>query len=153
PRSLEIGADGSVLCGGARVDLIYRFLELRELAEMEAGGARLRGLRRAFETSRVLPAPTGGLEPQSALEIKRDPRFEPLFTPLQRRILRAHVPWTRLLRDCRTTDPAGRKTLLPEWTRRHRARLVIKPNRSCGGDRVVMGADVDDATWSSTLDE
>lgn len=153
PRALELAADGSVVHDGRRVDVVYRYLELRELTAMEEAGDDLSGLRRAFETQRVVPGATGDLEHKSAFEVMTDPRFEPLFTPVQRRMFREHVLWTRLLCDRRATDPDGRHVSLPDWTRAHRTRLVIKPNRSFGGDRVVIGHDVDEATWSAAIHE
>jgi uncharacterized circularly permuted ATP-grasp superfamily protein len=41
---------------------------------------------------------------------------------------------------------------LPEYVRSNRETLVIKPNRSYGGDRVLIGPSVSDAEWHDAID-
>ena len=38
-----------------------------------------------------------------------------------------------------------------EFARTHRAQLVLKPNTSCGGDRVMLGLHLDDRAWNCAL--
>jgi len=61
-------------------------------------------------------------------------RFSSFCTPRERRLLRRHVLWMRLLTDRATTDSAGDQIDLPEYTRTNRELLAIKPNCSYGGD-------------------
>jgi hypothetical protein len=152
PRELAVGRDGSVACHGRAIDVVYRFLDLRELAEMEAAGADLSGVHRAFETGRMVPGACADLEHKSAFEVFTDPQFERAFSREQRRVLSDHVLWTRLLRARRTTAPNGAEVDLPEWTRENRRELVIKPNRSYGGEGVVIGEAVDEGAWASTIE-
>ena len=152
PRELTVGRDGSVVCDGRAIDVVYRFLDLRELAEIEAAGDDLSGAHRAFETGRMVPGACADLEHKSAFEVFTDPRFERAFSREQRRVLADHVLWTRLLRARRTAAPNGDEIDLPEWAYQRRRELVIKPNRSCGGDGVVIGEAVDDPTWAKTIE-
>ena len=59
--------------------------------------------------------------------------------------------WTRLLTDRRTTLPDGETGDLLEYTRHEQDTLVLKPNRSYGGDRVLIGPSVSTAEWEATL--
>ena len=62
------------------------------------------------------------------------------------------MPWTRLIREGKREGPNGRIVDLPEYIRRHRTRLVLKPNRLCGGDGVTIGVNVTPSVWERTLD-
>ena len=66
--------------------------------------------------------------------------------------MRRHVLWTRLLSARHTTSPIGERIDLPEWARRERDSLVLKPNRSYGGEGVVVGHTVDQCDWESALE-
>ena len=152
PRELSVGRDGAVVCHGRTIDVVYRFLDLRELAEMEAAGDDLSGVHRAFEAGRMVPGACADLEHKSAFEVFTDPQFERAFSREQRRVLADHVVWTRLLRARRVASPSGEEVDLLEWTYRNRRELVIKPNRSYGGEGVVIGEAVDDPTWARTIE-
>jgi uncharacterized circularly permuted ATP-grasp superfamily protein len=67
-------------------------------------------------------------------------------------VFRRHIPWTRVVRERRTSLPEGRSGDLLEYVRRQREQLVLKPNRGYGGEGVVLGAAVDDAQWQATVE-
>ncbi|MBI3320219.1 MAG: hypothetical protein HYZ89_06505, partial [Candidatus Omnitrophica bacterium] len=75
------------------------------------------------------------------------------LTLAERRIFRACIPWTRLVRARTTTDPERREVDLPDFVRRQREGLVLKPNRAYGGQDVVIGRDVTQAVWEQTLEK
>ncbi|MCP5153117.1 MAG: hypothetical protein H6983_03060 [Ectothiorhodospiraceae bacterium] len=151
PRELEVGRDGALVAAGRPVDVIYRFLELRDLVAMEAGGARLDALRVAFARNCVVPSVGGDLEHKSVLELLSDPLWADAFEPETRQVMAEHVLWTRLLRERRTTAPDRTEIDLVPWVDRNRERLVIKPNRACGGEGVVIGRVVDAGVWRDAL--
>lgn len=150
PRAIAWRGD-QLLAAGVPVDLLYRSLELRDLVEIEAGGTRLDGLRAAFARGRVASPPEGDLDHKSLLELWSSPRFGRLFTASERAVFRRHVPWTRLLGARTTEGPDGRTVDLPAYARKHRTRLVLKPNRSCGGDGVLIGKDTPPARWERAI--
>jgi hypothetical protein len=63
------------------------------------------------------------------------------------------VLWTRLLDDRRTTLPDGEEGDLLEYVRTQHELLVLKPNRSYGGDRVIIGHLVDQAEWDREIEQ
>ena len=61
-----------------------------------------------------------------------------------------HVPWTRIVRDGRTTR-AGVDVDLMATISEHRSELVLKPAEGSKGEGVVLGWDCTDEQWNETL--
>lgn len=152
PHELEATPGDGLAARGRPVDLVYRFLELGELIELEAQCGELTGVRRAFATGRMIPSVGGDLEHKSVLEVFTRPDLLSAFTSSQQAALRQCVLWTRLFRDRRTESPDGHLADLVEFTRTNRARLVIKPNRGYGGRGVVIGVAVGQCEWEAAID-
>ncbi|HXT71520.1 MAG TPA: hypothetical protein VN700_17320 [Vicinamibacterales bacterium] len=83
-------------------------------------------------------------------ELLSDPAHAGLFPVEVGETLAAHVPWTRVVRDCRTTYD-GETVALCEFVERHRERFLIKPGGGRGGAGVVPGWRTDAVTWSRHL--
>ncbi len=81
-----------------------------------------------------------------------DPEFDLGLTPAQRRAVDEHVPWGRLLRDHRTTDPDGAEIELTSWVEAQRQQLVIKPTHDAAGRGVVLGWEVDAGDWRQAIE-
>lgn len=64
--------------------------------------------------------------------------------------IQQHLPWTRMLTERRTQVGTETVDLVP-WVAAHKNELVIKPIREYGGTGVILGWEVDDATWSVAL--
>ena len=152
PRELELAGDGTILAEGRPVDVIFRFLEIRELIAMEAAGHDLRALHAAFQAGRVVPSVAGDIEHKSTFEVLSDPDLNHVFTDEQRAVFREHVLWTRLFDHRWATAADGTTVDLVDHARRGRERLVLKPNRTFGGKGVVVGPAVDPPTWEAALD-
>jgi len=150
PRDLRVRR-GDVVHRNDPVDLIYRNIELRDIAALERDHGRLDGMRLAFQRDQVVSSLAGELDHKSLLEVLTLPDVLARLSPVQRRVVRSCVPWTRLLTERRCAGPDGRPVDLVEFTRRRRGRLVLKPNRECGGDGVTIGPAVTQAVWERTL--
>jgi len=150
PRDLRV-ARGEVKCGDATVDIVYRNMELRDIVSLERGRRRLDALRLAFRRNQVLSNLAGDLDHKSGLAAVMLPEVQAHLSKAERRIVRACVPWTRLVRAARCDGPDGRTVDLPEYIRRHRTGLVMKPNRECGGDGVTIGHLTKPSTWERVL--
>jgi hypothetical protein len=151
PREVE-GKNGDLTVRGRRVSLFFRNVEVRDIVSMERRVGFLKPIREAFRQHRMVSALVGEFDHKSLWEVFTDPRYQRLFTPQQRRVFRSHLPWTRLIRDVRTTLPGGRSGELLPYLRRHRELHVLKPNRSCGGTGVTIGYRVTQPTWERTLE-
>jgi hypothetical protein len=150
PRQLARSGRGFT-ARGVSVDLLYRDCELNEFIEMEAGGRRLTALRQAIRQGRLISRLAWEFDHKSCWEVFTDPTLSRLFTPAQRRLFRAHVPWTRLVRDAKVSDPAGRRVDLLAYIRRRKDALVLKPNTLYGGQGVAVGRCVSRDDWERTL--
>ena len=150
PRDLRY-ARGRLLARGTAVDLLYRDSELSEFIEMEGGGHRLAALRQAIREGRLISGLLWEYDLKSAWDVFTDPAWGRHFTPGQRALFRAHLPWTRLVRDARVSDPAGRSMELLPYIRRHKDQLVLKPNTLYGGQGVTIGVRATQAQWERKL--
>src|SRR5262249_4726673 len=79
-----------------------------------------------------------------------DERWHALFTDEERAVIAAHVPWTRMLADVRTTVDGADVDLL-DYVRRHRDVLVIKPNDEYGGHGVTLGGETTEQAWDDLI--
>lgn len=145
--------DDEVWYEDARVDLLYRDYALADFPSLGDEGGDVEAIRLLFRRNQVVSSMAGDFDHKSTFELLTDSRFNSFFTPGERQLLRRHVLWTRVLTGRRTTDPTGDEVDLPEYTRTNRELLVIKPNRSYGGDRVLIGPAVGDAEWHDAIEQ
>lgn len=112
------------------------------LAFRTAYGQRAFALRNHFS---VAFADCKGL-----FDILSDERNACLFDGEQNRILRAHIPWTRLLVEGRTVYD-GREVDLIELVRERREHFVLKPNIGCCGYNVLIGCECSQKDWDARI--
>lgn len=150
PRDLTCHR-GRFRLAGEPVDLLYRNMEARDFADLEKAGARLEGMREAFRRDRVLSGIAGDFDHKSLWEVLSSEKTRHLVPAAWRAGFRTSLLWTRLLRETRTDGMRGESIDLVPFVHRQREQLVIKPNRSCGGDRVILGRKTDDREWGRLI--
>jgi len=150
PRELEV-RNGEVVYQETIIDLVYRDFSLNEILSIEQHGGQVEAMKHAFRRNQVVSSLSGEFDHKSLFELLSNPEYDRYFTPAQRRVSRAFVPWTRLVRERQTADPDGQEQDLPAYIRNHRATLVLKPNRAYGGQDVVIGVDVTEAAWNDAM--
>lgn len=91
------------------------------------------------------------LNDKGILALLSDPHFEAAFTPEQRRVIDAHVPWTRILSDQPTTLPDGASGMAAEYAVQHRVDLVLKPRTGTRGRGVVIGVETPQDAWERAV--
>jgi hypothetical protein len=79
-----------------------------------------------------------------------DDEIQPLFTAEERAAIVAHVPWTRRVREGRTTRDGRAVDLVPH-IRDNRDGLVLKPNDEYGGKGVHIGWEMTASQWDAAL--
>ena len=87
---------------------------------------------------------------KNLLEVMTDEKMEWLFTPDERALLKKHLPWTRIMRERKTTHQ-GMNVDLVEYIRRNRRLFVLKPNAEFGGKGVVIGRESDIDQWDDAI--
>jgi hypothetical protein len=147
-HELRRGRDG-VRLRDVAVDIVYRDLALEDLGP--PGRRGLDGFRDHFDAGATLPGIAGEFAQKGLLECALRPEVTRLFTPVERRLLRRAVPWTRVLGARRTEDPAGRSVDLPEHVRRAREGLLIKPNVGSSGTGVLLGREAGSGRWERRI--
>jgi hypothetical protein len=111
-------------------------------------------MRALFKQNRVISSIAAELDQKSCWEVLTDPQFtEKYFSADERQVFRRHILWTRLVSDRRSLLPDGQTGPLLDYIRRERETLVIKPNRSYGGQGVILGLALTQAEWESAVDK
>lgn len=149
PRDLEF--DGRALFAqGQKIDLVYRRVLVNDIV---AHPAETRALIRAHQAGAVCMANSLRCKiphKKAFFAVLTDDKNAHLFSEPEREIIRAHVPWTRLLADVRTTKTGEAIELLPYvWT--HRENFVLKPNDEYGGTGVTLGWENTQSEWDSAI--
>ena len=153
PRELRVVGD-EVYYEDTAVDVAYRDYEIRDLLALEREeGRRLEAIRALFRQNRMVSSIAGDLDHKTCLEVLTDEDLTGrIFSRSEQQLFRRHVLWTRLVVERHTSTPHGRDDL-PEFIRRHREELVLKPNRSYGGTGVLLGAAASQSEWERLLDQ
>jgi hypothetical protein len=147
----ELSFDGRVLAAeGRRIDLVYRRVLLNDIV---ARPAECAALVKAYEDRAVCVANTFRCKlphKKAFFAVLTDPEHAALFTGTERAVIRAHVPWTRLVGDS-ATERSGVRASLLEIARRERDQLVLKPNDEYGGKGVLLGWEASQSAWEAAL--
>ncbi len=132
------------------IDLVYRRVLTSELlARPEVARALVRAyLARAVTVVNSFRAKL--LHKKMSLALLSDDRYAGLYTPVQRRAIARHVPWTRKVREGHTSYQ-GKTVDLVDFILREGERLVLKPNDEYGGKGVVLGWTVERREWEQAL--
>ena len=142
-----------VYYGDVRVDLVYRDGSVLDLMSYAQEGVDVGPMRTLLRQNRVVSSISAELDQKSIFELFTDPVLaERLFTVEERQVMRRHVLWTRRVADRRTTSALGETVGLLEHARSERESLVLKPNRSYGGDGVLVGHAAEQGAWEAALD-
>jgi uncharacterized circularly permuted ATP-grasp superfamily protein len=149
PRDLEF--DGHrLIADGRRIDLLYRRVLVNDIV---ARAEECRALVAAYEAGAVCMANTFRCKiphKKAFFAVLTDEANRRLFSAAEQELIARHVPWTRLLRDVRTTRNSTPIELL-DHVRAHRSDLVIKPNDEYGGTGVILGWEVDERAWDGAI--
>ena len=153
PRDMQY-AKGQLTAGnGKRIDLVYKRVLLSELVQQ--GGIDHPLLRAVADRAvcMVNPPRCKILHKKAALAVLSDERNARLFSPDEREAIGAHIPWTRVVEERRSTHPAspgGEVDLLP-FIAEQKDQLVLKPNDEYGGKGIVLGWEVDQSAWEHAI--
>jgi hypothetical protein len=153
PASLEY--DGSRLraADGTVVNLVYRRVLTSELL---ARGTEAMALCQAYVDGAIVMVNTFRaklLHKKMSLALLSDDRYESLYSGSERQAIARHIPWTRRLRQGKTTRDNRDVPDLVQHVLDHRDKLVLKPNDEYGGKGVVLGWTVDATDWEKAVGE
>lgn len=152
PRELSIQND-QVCLNGDVIDIAYRDYTVLDLLELEKQGFSAEPMRRLFRENRVVSSIAAELDQKACWEIFTDRAIaQKFFSAEERQVFRRHILWTRTVSDRSTNLPDGHDGDLLEYIRRERETLVMKPNRSYGGEGVMLGLAVSESEWDVAIE-
>jgi len=136
------------------IDVAYRDYEMRDLLELEEQlGQPLEAMRALFRQNRMVSSAGGDFDHKSCWELLTDDKLvRRHFTNRERLLFQRHILWTRVVSQRSTSLPHGHGDL-PAYIREFREQLVMKPNRSYGGEGVHIGNLTSQAEWETLLTE
>ena len=142
--------NGELAGPGGPIDLIYKRVLLHELVER---GGQDHPMLRAFRDGAVCmvnPPACKILHKKASLAVLHDERNSYLFSNEEQEAIDLSIPWTRVVEERHTTHDGADVDLLP-FIAGHKDQFVLKPNDEYGGKGIVLGWEVDDAAWQSSI--
>lgn len=150
PYSFEY--DGETLrSGDFEVDIFYKRVIIHEFLERFD---ETHPLIRAYADGNVTMANNFRVKiphKKTSFAILSDERYAHLFTPAQRELISRHIPWTRRIRDDKTTF-RGMECDLLELISRERDSFLMKPHDDYGGHGVHFGWESTHSEWDSLIE-
>jgi hypothetical protein len=149
PEQLEY-RNGVLRKGSFEIDLAYRRLGVQEfLIQFDLTHPLVRAYRdravcvvNSFRSELAHKKAMFGLLTDETLTAK--------FPAAERKAIRDHVPWTRLVTAAKTSY-GGRVVDLPEFIVQNRERLSLKPNDDSSDQHSYFGWEMDAASWDRAL--
>ena len=136
--------------GDRPIDLVYRRVLINDIIDRPE---ECRALVEAYQQRAVCVANTFRCKlphKKAFFAVLTDPDHANLLASDERAVVRAHVPWTRLVCDT-ATEHDGRRDSLLNIARRDREQLVLKPNDEYGGTGVMLGWETEPSPWDAAL--
>lgn len=151
PRELTC-KDGWIYAGDTRIDILYRRLLINEFYEMkDECSAFLEGYI-AQKTCYLNSFRTKLVHKKAIFSFLTDERYTRHLSREQQEAIYQHIPWTRMLRNEKTTF-RGLKIDLVEFVRNNRQYFVIKPNDEYGGKGVTLGFSASQQEWDEAIQQ
>ena len=149
PQELEFSG-GRLRSGEDEIDIVYKRLLVNEYIPIMAEFPALLDAYRAGAICMVNSFRSKLIHKKALFAVLTNERYAALFTAEERAAIRAHVPWTRKVRN-ETTDHYGEQIDLLEFAANSRDRLVLKPNDDYGGHGIYIGWNTDEIGWDEAL--
>ncbi len=151
PRNMTFEAK-ALRHNGMAVDIVYKRLLVNELLEKADEVKPLLDAARAKACVFVNPFGCKPIHKKAIFAVLTDEDHHALFTDAERAAIKETVPWTRVVREEKTTYE-GREIDLLSFMRdpKHRFELVLKPNDEYGGKGVFLGFESSEAEWDAAI--
>src|SRR5215471_6228672 len=136
--------------GAFEIDLVYRRLGVQEfLVHFDLGHPLVQAYRdRAVCVVNNFRSELG--HKKAMFGLLTDETLIAKFPAAERKAIREHVPWTRLVASTKTTYE-DRAVDLTEFIARNRERLALKPNDDYSDQHTYLGWEMDGAEWERAL--
>jgi len=150
PRELVF--DGKTLTArGKKIDLLYRRVLINDIV---ARPADCETLVKAYSANAVCVANNFRCKiphVKAFFAVLTDERNGALFSHNERKLIRRHIPWTRVVQDVGTAHDGEHIDLL-SFIREKRENLVLKPSDEYGGSGVTLGWETNERDWDAAIE-
>jgi hypothetical protein len=149
PEELEY-VNGRLRCGDFPIDLVYKRILIHEfLTHCD----ETHPLVRAYVERRVClvnPFRCKIMHKKASFTLLTSEAHQDWFSRSEQQAIARFIPWTRRVRDARTTC-RGKSIELLDFIRRNRAQFVLKPNDDYGGRGIYLGSRLDQRAWDDAI--
>ena len=142
--------NGRLRTGDFLIDIVYKRLLVNEYLPIVSRHPALLNAYRAGAICMVNSFRSKLIHKKALFAVLTDQRRAGLFTALEQKSIRDHVPWTRIVRD-QKTDYFGEEIELLKFINANRHKLVLKPNDDYGGHGITIGWNADEIGWEEAL--
>jgi hypothetical protein len=149
PQELEF-RHNRLSVAGQEIDIVYKRLLVNEYLPIIREYPALLDAYRAGAICMVNSFRSKLIHKKALFAVLTNPKHAELFSDDEQAAIRAHVPWTRMVRD-EHTDYFGREVNLLDFIRADGERLVLKPNDDYGGHGITIGWNVDQRGWDDAI--
>jgi hypothetical protein len=132
------------------IDIVYKRLLVNEYLPIIKESPALLEAYRARAICMVNSFRSKLIHKKALFAVLTDERHVNLFTDEEINAIRAHVPWTRMVRQGKTLY-AGQEVDLLKFIAERRDRLVLKPNDDYGGHGIYIGWNTDEIAWDDAM--
>lgn len=149
PEQLEY-RNGVLRRGEFAIDILYRRIRLQEfLVRFDLSHPMVRAYKEhAVCMVNSFRAEVGAK--RAIFDLLTDDTITSKFPAIERRAIKDHIPWTRLVQAAKTTHK-GHTVDLPDFVMKHRAKLILKPNDDSPDQHSFRGSETDDIGWEKAL--
>jgi len=149
PDQLEY-RNGVLRRGEFSIDILYRRIRLQEfLVRFDLSHPMVRAYKEhAVCMVNSFRAEVGAK--RAIFDLLTDDAVTAKFPALERKAIKEHIPWTRVVQAAKTTHK-GHTVDLPDFVMKHRAKLILKPNDDSPDQHSFRGAETDDIGWEKAL--
>ncbi len=149
PQELEF-SNNRLSVNGFEIDIVYKRLLVNEYLPIVRDYPALLNAYRARAICMVNSFRSKLIHKKALFAVLTNQRYASLFSEPELEAIRAHVPWTRTVRD-EQSDYNGEQINLLEFIRRNNQRLVLKPNDDYGGHGITIGWNTNPTEWEAAI--
>lgn len=151
PQELEF-SNNRLSVDGGQIDIVYKRLLVNEYLPIMQDYPALLNAYRAGAICMVNSFRSKLIHKKALFAVLTNQRYSSLFNEAELAAIRAHVPWTRIVRD-ETSDYEDEPVNLLEFVRQNSQRLVLKPNDDYGGHGIAIGWNVNQSDWDAAIEK
>ncbi len=147
----ELEFDGkNLICKGVVIDIVYKRLLVNEYLPIIEEFPALLDAYRAGVICMANSFRSKLIHKKAVFAVLTSEKYAHLFSEVELRAIKAHVPWTRKFRNEQTFYQDGAIDLM-EFTKSNQNKLVLKPNDDYGGHGIYIGWVLSAEEWNDAI--